>query len=73
MDTASPDNASQQDYPNETVLFNDPDADLVLRSRDSQTFRVLRLYIIRSSTVLGEMIRGVSDTSATVNSTSAKT
>ncbi|KAI9450610.1 hypothetical protein BJY52DRAFT_1191702 [Lactarius psammicola] len=45
------------------VLFDDPDADIVLRSGDSQTFRVLKLYIFRSSPVLGELIRAASKTS----------
>ncbi|KAH8983098.1 hypothetical protein EDB92DRAFT_1611016 [Lactarius akahatsu] len=44
------------------VLFNDPDANVVLRSGDSQIFRVPKLYIIRSSTVLGELIRAASET-----------
>ncbi|KAH8984199.1 hypothetical protein EDB86DRAFT_162989 [Lactarius hatsudake] len=49
------------------VLFDDPEADVVLRSCDSQMFRVLKLYIIRSSTVLGDLIRAASDTSSTTN------
>ena len=49
------------------VLFDDPDADVILRSRDLQTFRVLKLYIIRSSTVLGDLIRVATDTSGTAN------
>jgi hypothetical protein len=73
--TIPPDAASPQADPDETprVLFNDPNADLVLRSCDSHTFRVLKLYIVRSSTVLGEMIRAASDTCGTENSTSAET
>jgi hypothetical protein len=73
--TIPPDTASPQADPNETprVLFNDPDADLVLCSCDSHTFRVLKLYIIRSSTVLGEMIRAASETFGTASSTSAET
>ncbi|KAH9020932.1 hypothetical protein EDB85DRAFT_441434 [Lactarius pseudohatsudake] len=45
------------------VLFDDPDANVVLRSGDSQIFRVPKLYIIRSSTVLSELIRAASNTS----------
>jgi hypothetical protein len=33
-------------------LFNEPDADVILRSCDAQDFRVLSLYIIKSSPVL---------------------
>ncbi|KAH9022509.1 hypothetical protein EDB84DRAFT_1564974 [Lactarius hengduanensis] len=39
------------------------DADAVLRSCDSQTFRVLKLYVIRSFTVLGKLIQVASITS----------
>jgi hypothetical protein len=55
------------------VLFNYPDADVVLRSRGSQMFRVLKLYIIQSSSVLGELIQAPSDTSGAANSASAPT
>ncbi len=55
------------------VLFDYPDADVVLRSRDSQTFRVLKLYIIKSSTVLGDLIQAASDTSDAANLASAQT
>lgn len=48
-------------------LFDDPEADVVLLSRDFQIFRVLKLYIIRSSTVLSDLIRAASDTSGTAN------
>src|SRR6266702_2555993 len=61
---ANPDESPQ-------VLFDDPDADVVLRSGDSQTFRVLKLYIIRSSTVLGELIRVASKASGTASANSA--
>ena len=72
--TIPPDTASPQADPDKTprILFNDPDADLVLRSCDSHTFRVLKLFIIRSSSVLGEMIQAASDTFGTANSTSAE-
>ncbi|KAH9023518.1 hypothetical protein EDB84DRAFT_1564690 [Lactarius hengduanensis] len=45
------------------VLFDDPDANVVLRSGDSQIFRLPKLYIIRGSTVLSELIRAASNTS----------
>ncbi|KAH9976383.1 hypothetical protein BGW80DRAFT_1457182 [Lactifluus volemus] len=37
--------------------FDDPDADIILRSCDSQEFRVLKLYLIRSSPVLKRLIQ----------------
>ena len=71
MATISPDSPSLQADPelveSSNLLFDDPEADVVLRSRDSQIFRVLKLYIIRSSTVLGDLIRAASDTSGTPN------
>ena len=65
MAAITPDSPSPQANP-ETVesinpLFNDPEADVVLRSRDSHTFRVIKLYIIKTSTVLGDLIRAASD------------
>lgn len=55
------------------VLFDYPDADVVLRSRDSKSFRVLKLYIIKSSSVLGELIQATSDTDVAANSASGQT
>ncbi|KAH9174339.1 hypothetical protein EDB89DRAFT_1884149 [Lactarius sanguifluus] len=49
------------------VLFDDPEADVVLRSRDSQTFRVLKLYITRSSTVLSDLILAAFDSFRVAN------
>jgi hypothetical protein len=75
MATVPPDTSYPQAHPDEfpQVLFNDPDADLILRSGDSQTFRVLKLYLIRSSTVLGQLIRAASNTSCAANLASAGT
>ncbi|KAH9958131.1 hypothetical protein BC827DRAFT_1269740 [Russula dissimulans] len=36
----------------ENLLFDYPEADIILRSRDSYEFRVLKLYIVHSSPVL---------------------
>ncbi len=57
MDTVPPDEPPK-------LLFDYPDADLVLRSSDSQEFRVLKVYIIGCSTVLGKLIRTAPDTVA---------
>ena len=40
----------------ENLLFDYPEADIILRSRDSYDFRVLKLYIVNSSPVLGEKL-----------------
>ncbi|KAI0253676.1 hypothetical protein BJV78DRAFT_160812 [Lactifluus subvellereus] len=54
-------------------LFDYPDADIILRSRDSQEFRVLRMYITKSSPVLGELIQAASSPSDTPVSADAGT
>ncbi len=59
--------ADSEPIESSNALFDDPEADVVLLSRNSQTFRVLKLYIIRSSTVLGDLIRAASDTSGAAN------
>ena len=41
----------------EYLLFDDPDADIILRSCDHREFRVLKLDITRASTVLREAIQ----------------
>jgi BTB/POZ domain len=38
-------------------LFDDPDADIILRSSDSREFRVLKLYLIKCSPVLNGLIQ----------------
>jgi hypothetical protein len=40
----------------ENILFDYPEADIILRSSDSYEFRVLKLYIIHSSPKLGEKV-----------------
>jgi hypothetical protein len=42
-------------------LFDYPDADIILRSSDSREFRVPKLFIIKSSSVLKKAIQAVSD------------
>ena len=69
LDSPSP-QANPEPVESSNPLFDDPEADVVLRSRDSHTFRVLKLYIIRSSTVLGDLIQAASDTSGTNSSRS---
>ena len=56
---------SVPDEPSETILFDYPGADLMLRSYDSNIFLVPKLYIINSSPELGKLIHdalGSSDT-----------
>ena len=40
----------------ENLLFDFPEADVILRSRDSYEFRVLKIYIVHSSQILGEKV-----------------
>ena len=44
----------------ENLRFEDPDADIILCSCDHQEFRVLKLYLIKVSPVLGELIQSAS-------------
>ena len=55
------------------VLFDYPGADVVIRSRDSQTFRVLKLYIIESSSVLAKLIKDASVPSGATSFANAQT
>ncbi|SRR6266702_1452017 len=52
----------------ELQLPNDPDGDIILRSCDLQEFRVLKLYLIKNSPVLSELIQ-----SSAVNSPDSST
>lgn len=40
----------------ENLLFDYPEADVILRSRDSYEFRVLKIYIVHSSPILGDKV-----------------
>ena len=40
----------------ENLLFDYPEADVILRSRDSYEFRVLKIYIVHNSLILGEKL-----------------
>ena len=56
------------------TFIDDPEADIILRSCDSQEFHVLKLYIIRSSPVLGrqiQLMQAISDPSQPAISTDA--
>lgn len=61
---------AQSEHRPSNPSFDDPEVDVVLRSRDFQTFRVLKLYVIRSSTLLGDLIRAAFDTFWTENASS---
>ena len=54
------------------VLFDYPGADVAIRSRDSRMFRVLKLYVMNSSSVLGELIQAACETSGAAISASAQ-
>ena len=55
----------------EVVLFDYPDTDVILHSRGSQMFCVLKIYIINSSSALGELIQAASDIPGAARSASA--
>jgi hypothetical protein len=68
LEASSPQRPPNPDGSPERILCNDPDADIILRSCDLQEFRVLKLDIIRSSPVLGDLIR-----SSTIDSSDSST
>jgi hypothetical protein len=53
--------------PGETLHFDYPGSDVVLRSCDSHNFHAIKLYIANSSPVLRELMRTVSNTSDDAN------
>jgi hypothetical protein len=67
MSTALPDAASTADDTVANLLFDYPGADIVLRSQDAHHFRVPRIYIENSSSVLSELIRKDLDSPSAAN------
>jgi hypothetical protein len=68
MDKVTPGTPAPMDVlSEETLHFDYPGSDILLRSCDSHDFCVPQLYIANSSPVLGELIRGVLDTSNVAN------
>jgi hypothetical protein len=59
--------ASAEVTSEETLHFDFPGSDIVLRSSDSHKFHVPKLYIVNSSPVLRELIQTVSETSDVAN------
>ncbi|KAI9454467.1 hypothetical protein BJY52DRAFT_1225080 [Lactarius psammicola] len=51
----------------ETLHFDYPGSDIILRSSDSHDFRVAHLYLVNSSPVLRDLTRGVLSTSDVAN------
>ncbi|KAH9960249.1 hypothetical protein BGW80DRAFT_1564411 [Lactifluus volemus] len=45
----------------ETLTFDTPGADLIIRSRDSFNFRILKVYVIHISSILSERVSKSSD------------
>jgi hypothetical protein len=48
--------SSRPDISHENLLIDYPEADIILRSRDSYEFRVLKLFIIHSSPILEQKV-----------------
>ena len=59
-ETSLPPSGDSGDEVQENLLFDDPDADIILRSCDNHEFRVLKLYIIKASSVLRKLIQSAS-------------
>ena len=68
MDQVTPGSPAPIDIDSEETLhFDYPGSDTLLRSCDSHDFRVPRLYLANSSPVLQKLIRGILDTSDVAN------
>ena len=52
--------------PSTEEIFDFPDADIILRSSNSRNFRVLKLFITKSSPVLDKIIQSASDSAVSV-------
>jgi hypothetical protein len=61
MSTISREAASSTNEPPTNLLFDHPEADIVLCSQDSCHFRVPKIYIVNSSPILGELIQRALD------------
>jgi len=72
---APPPQSTPDDHepPRAKTFFDDPDADIIICSCDSQEFRVLKLYIIKCSPVLSKRIQTISDPLRPAISSSAET
>ena len=64
-ETSLPPSGDSGDEVPENLLFDDPDADIILRSCDNHEFRVLKLYIMKASLVLRELIQSASGSHVT--------
>jgi hypothetical protein len=67
MSTLPHEVASTTDEPLANLLFDYPDADIIIRSQDSYHFRVPKTYIVNSSPFLGEAIRRALDSPGDAN------
>ena len=64
MSTAVPhEAASAINEPLVNLLFDYPDADVILRSQDCYHFRVPKIYIVNSSPILGKLIQNALESS----------
>jgi hypothetical protein len=60
----SPSATSSSDVFPENLLFDDPDADIILQSCDHHEFRLLKLHIIKVSPVLQDRLQSASNSHA---------
>ncbi|KAF8258573.1 hypothetical protein EI94DRAFT_1815075 [Lactarius quietus] len=62
-----PGSIEQNEVSDETLHFNYPGSDIILRSSDSHNFRLPSLYIVICSPILRDLIKSVSSTSDAPN------
>ena len=59
--TPSEPSVSNRGTPSTETLFDDPDADIILRSRDDFDCRVQKVFLVKSSPLLNGLIKAASD------------
>jgi hypothetical protein len=67
MSTVPSEATSTTDEPLANILLDYPDADIILRSRDSHHLRVPKIFIIHNSPVLNELVRRTLDSPGDAN------
>jgi hypothetical protein len=60
VEASSDPSVSNRGTPSTKTLFDDPDADIILRSCDDLDFRVQKVFLVKSSPMLGRLIRDAS-------------
>jgi hypothetical protein len=72
MSTTTHEAASNTDKPLENLLFDYPNADIIIRSQDCHHFRVIKTIIIINSPILSELMQKTLDSPGDANAETSK-